>query len=708
MKKQDYISDATKKIYNFAECKAVSEELSDHIDTKKEFWQSIDYDAETAENKAVEAMGDASLVQDDFAEIHNDSYNPVFDIVTLLLHAGLLGGGFWLLKKYVFDDGGMMSTLLASAVLVFGLALADISLTLKRKKLVPTLFSLVRTGGAGVFLYYLFVEIGKLANSEIATVIKCAFSSHIPTYSNYYNKTHVRLTLCILAAVCLVGIITSLAVWIKTQLCVNKRIDNLVRRRLVGVYRYFAVLFLSFAVFFAVKQFIDFGEFKKEYVRAYEVVQEMSTQCRTAENVDRFIEECKLEFEPTEDVDGNRTGYTYRSGYTLVSVSTVAEEPPEVTDELTEELGEEFIGNYNSVINTLGDGYQIIGADLSVNKSVIKKGYKAITLSFVFSDEEDEDYLSQIVPYKVSEQELYEYYCRIIPKDFSFVVDTNPQNEVGYLFDYLIYSGDFSYEEEREVDIYTKVKAQLEKKKEKTLKTIRKNADLLPDEIAKKTGTKLRVVDYTETIKKAYSKLASPELAKYVGEYKQYRYYDKDGMYYVLDREKPKYNYVLFADEKKNYYSVEYIDDLSEYDSVDENFKSKSVNGWFFDREGKCYSRPEYVAFYTRDGQKYYFRTIVEKTGDLSVGDIKHNYYTNRHGAFYPVAQCFVDEDGYIYFDTKGSVKYDDKGYYKSPSGKKYTKPTETAWDEDGSLIAPVRLTKLQKAFIGEYEDDKN
>ena len=196
MKKQDYISDATKKIYNYAECKAVSEELSDHIDTKTEFWQSIDYDAETAENKAVEAMGDASLVQDDFAEIHNDSYNPVFDIVTLLLHAGLLGGGFWLLKKYVFDDGGMMSTLLASAVLAFGLALADISLTLKRKKLVPTLFSLVRTGGAGVFLYYLFVEIGKLANSQIATVIKCAFSSHIPTYSNYYNKTHVRL-LCV-------------------------------------------------------------------------------------------------------------------------------------------------------------------------------------------------------------------------------------------------------------------------------------------------------------------------------------------------------------------------------------------------------------------------------------------------------------------------------------------------------------------------------
>ena len=133
-----------------------------------------------------------------------------------------------------------------------------------------------------------------------------------------------------------------------------------------------------------------------------------------------------------------------------------------------------------------------------------------------------------------------------------------------------------------------------------------------------------------------------------------------------------------------------------------EHTRSLTIQGYHFDRYGKCYSSAEHVPFYTRDGRKYYFRSVKRSTGDPNIGDIKEKYYTDRKNSWYPESQCYVDEDGYIYFNTDGSLKYDEKGYFKSPSGKRYIKATETSWYDDGTLAEPQRKTKLQKALSGD------
>lgn len=59
MNKEEFIKTATAKIYNFNQKQKIKAELTDHIETKKEFFMEIGYSQEASEEKAISAMGDA-------------------------------------------------------------------------------------------------------------------------------------------------------------------------------------------------------------------------------------------------------------------------------------------------------------------------------------------------------------------------------------------------------------------------------------------------------------------------------------------------------------------------------------------------------------------------------------------------------------------------------------------------------------------------
>jgi len=71
MKKNDYINTILKKVKNSNKQKMIEAELNDHICENSRFFEEIGYEPEIAEEKAVEAMGDAEPVSEQFENIHN-------------------------------------------------------------------------------------------------------------------------------------------------------------------------------------------------------------------------------------------------------------------------------------------------------------------------------------------------------------------------------------------------------------------------------------------------------------------------------------------------------------------------------------------------------------------------------------------------------------------------------------------------------------
>lgn len=71
MKKNDYINTVLKKVKSSNKQKMIEAELDDHICENSRFFEKIGYRPEIAEEKAVEAMGDAEPVSEQFENIHN-------------------------------------------------------------------------------------------------------------------------------------------------------------------------------------------------------------------------------------------------------------------------------------------------------------------------------------------------------------------------------------------------------------------------------------------------------------------------------------------------------------------------------------------------------------------------------------------------------------------------------------------------------------
>ena len=686
MDKKDYLSQATKKIYNSSARMAVAEELSEHIDEKQEFFESIDYEQDAASSKAVEAMGEAELVSDYFGELHNETYNPLFDIALFAIWMGILFGIYYLLQKFIFSDGGSISLMYGSVFIAASMLFAHISLSLKRKRLVPALFSFIGLGATSVYNYFIFAEIGKTVDSSFKNVIKSAFSSFIPIWSNYYNKTRVTYALAVFAAISLVGILILLVYLLKKTLRISKQYDNSIRRTAVKLYRYFAVLFLALTLFFAAKFFIDIDSYKNEYCNVYKELISICESCSNADDVKDYIKHSKITFSEDVDKDGTLKGYIYDNNYTYAYINVI----PVETDE-----SEKYDLIYNNTVASLihevlpaKNSVDLVSAKLYANqRKTVKNGFSTISLSAIKCDEIDEESLSEFVEYKVKSDEALKKYTEYIPTRFSFGISDSKIHDKHYSFTYLIQSGDFSYEENRYVSSKTKLYYKIDKEKDKLLKIINKNSELKPEELAIKTKATLKEIDLTDNYRKLINEIGYGGVSDNV-KLKLDTYLLKNGIYYILGNRKPPYYYVFIADKKSGYVTAEFLGEQSAYSNrTTEDFKSVSVNGWYFDKMGRCYSEPERIAFYTKDGRKYYFKSVIEHTGDTSIGDIKHKYLTDRKTSYHEVSSCYIDEDGYLYFDTSNSLKYDSSRYYKSPSGKKYTKALETAFDENGEII---------------------
>lgn len=87
MDKKKYIESITSKLTNEKVKKALTQELSDHIESKEEYWQDIGYNEEQAELMAVDAMGDAEPVGEQIDKIYRENSLDYLHFFLYLLSA---------------------------------------------------------------------------------------------------------------------------------------------------------------------------------------------------------------------------------------------------------------------------------------------------------------------------------------------------------------------------------------------------------------------------------------------------------------------------------------------------------------------------------------------------------------------------------------------------------------------------------------------
>lgn len=132
---------------------------------------------------------------------------------------------------------------------------------------------------------------------------------------------------------------------------------------------------------------------------------------------------------------------------------------------------------------------------------------------------------------------------------------------------------------------------------------------------------------------------------------------------------------------------------------------------FYFDKMGEAYSQPDQVPLYDRDGEVY-TRTIKEIEDDVFGGTYKMALYVDSKDNDYNPYNCYVDEDGYFYYDKEMKICWDDSDYdyedeyeyeledifkdedyryyqdrYVDEEGKIYYYADQASWNHKGELI---------------------
>ena len=139
----------------------------------------------------------------------------------------------------------------------------------------------------------------------------------------------------------------------------------------------------------------------------------------------------------------------------------------------------------------------------------------------------------------------------------------------------------------------------------------------------------------------------------------------------------------------------------------------------YYDSEGNTYTDPNEVVIYGKDGEAY-TPTVTEDVFDgIFSGESKYEYisgYTDSKGNEYDSYLCYVDEDGYFYFDEDEEIFYDEANYeeYFGDSGDYIDEETYRYYydryiDDDGNIFYwAEEVSWNEKGEIITAENDPN
>ncbi len=128
----------------------------------------------------------------------------------------------------------------------------------------------------------------------------------------------------------------------------------------------------------------------------------------------------------------------------------------------------------------------------------------------------------------------------------------------------------------------------------------------------------------------------------------------------------------------------------------------------YFDKEGNVYTDPWEVVIYDRDGKSYTYE--IKEVEDEEYGLYEDSFYVDDDGNNYESYWCYVDEEGYFYYDGDMEIYWDDSDYdydeeyemedffdeenyryyedrYIDEDGNLYYYAEEVSWNHNGEII---------------------
>lgn len=720
MNKEEYLTAVSSKVFNPAAKEMLHTELESHIDEKTEFFEEIGYD-DASQEKAVESMGETDEVASQFGQIHNDFYNPVLDILVFVLWLALLGGLYFLLKEFVFQDIGLSSLLIASSCLSFAFASGYCAVSIFKNKLLPILFSFFGIAATGVFNYFVLLDLDKKMISSLSNLFDFIFKTDIPKLNNYADKSQVITAVSILCAVLAVIFVVSLIYNIKVKSLANTRTDNLMIHFFAKFSIIICIIAFVLSVAFSAKSYFDVNRLKNEYSDAYDFVISLTDNASTKEEIIDFIKESDYPLEEVKDKEGNLIGYSYV--HNLVDV-TIGFDEIQTYDEIRtekfekleftiESLREMFSVRYgndilqtkqyieleNEMLNILTESAESASSQEYYSQeyctiSIVpyldnfNSSYDLKSTSFLAVDEDEELRFRSTDSKNLSKEDEFEFYKNFKPAKLTVGYNLKEINNCRFSYSYVFGRNEYKHIEDHAIFKPNKSASELYSEIDKIADLIKEN-DMDVTKVVKNLGLRIETPKTTkEEYEEAFKYLGSyfNELKNSYNELSEYctQYFSDDWSFIFVD------NTIIAFDKYGFAIDAKALDDskiLMNYDSYDDTLKKVKVNEEYYDRLGLFYSQPDYVPYYTAKNEKFYFyiKTIEDKIG--KVGNTKEYYFTDRKNKFYAVDSCFVDENGYFCVNT-GNIKYDnDSKQYKSPDGKIYTKATETSWDMDGNIL---------------------
>lgn len=133
---------------------------------------------------------------------------------------------------------------------------------------------------------------------------------------------------------------------------------------------------------------------------------------------------------------------------------------------------------------------------------------------------------------------------------------------------------------------------------------------------------------------------------------------------------------VFYSNYFKEYKNVDILSSFEEStDSADESISDGEEGEIYYDRNGSSYTDIDDVVYYDPEGNSYSF-------------DEDSFCYIDSQGNSYSSIQCFIDSDGYFYYDTDSELEYNSQlEKYSDKDGKTYIPIMGVYWDANGNLL---------------------
>lgn len=433
---KDYLKDATSKIFNFKEKQKVEFELTDHILKQKAFNEEIGYDSERAEEMAVERMGEGSEIAEQLGSLHNDFYTPVGDIICTVIWLLLLGGAYYLMKEYIFDDIGMIAISMSGILGAIGLFFICSYITLKRNRIPICIMNFIGGIGTTVFAYFVSSNISKNIFS-FNNLINLLINGSIPQKTEINNSFSIVLTGIISTLVVLITTISS-NYCIKTKNCNNSLFDNHFNNAISKIVILLTIIFIIIGLLCSTRFFVFQNTIKEKYRKDYNLALDIAEKCETTDDIISYISQSPENF--TEAQKNNQIiGYSLSSDIGNIIISfNIDEEDENKKETATDRLRKIFA---NAIFNTFPESAEN-QSDYTINLAIAnlgkyKNGYDSISLAKLRIKPEELDKIHTFTSTEKDNEEYLEFLNDYLPKNLYITPSNNKKkhdSELVYTF----------------------------------------------------------------------------------------------------------------------------------------------------------------------------------------------------------------------------------------------------------------------------------